>query len=88
MALKHYVRSTDVDFERASSPVLNSGPDSGHEVAGTDENQDEPAKNLVTQASQATPEELNKPNKTLAFGDNSEARQVVPTGLEPVTFRM
>lgn len=83
VALKHYVRSTDADFERASNPIPNFGPLGGPEPARSNANQDELVRSVVQSSESANPEELKKPNKKRAFGENSEARSMVPTGLEP-----
>lgn len=78
VAMKHYVRATDSDFERASI----SGPISGPIAARTDEKQGESWSHFWSHAEAENPQ---KPNKKRAFCEKQEARSVVPTGLETKT---
>jgi integrase len=88
VAMKHYLRTTSDDFERASDRASNLGPKSGPENARNDETGQTVVPNLVPHSSPSDAVKHRKPNKKRGSEQNSDPRSVDDIGLEPTTSTM
>ncbi len=88
IALKHYLRATDADFEQAANQKSNFDPKVAPESVGTRVNGPELLPALLPSQPAESPAIEAKPNKKRASGIISLAREVDDIGLEPTTSTM
>ena len=88
IALKHYLRATDADFERATNQKSSFAPKVAPESVGTKVNGTELLPILIPSPPAESPAIAAKANKKRASGVISLARKVDDIGLEPTTSTM
>lgn len=84
IAMKHYVRATAADFERAANQDSSFAPKVAPESVGTEGNGTEPLPVLLPSLQAENPAIAGKPNKKRASGITSLARKVDDIGLETI----